>query len=331
MKSYLDIVRNIIENGIPKQPTRMVDGKAVKVTNGTIGTFCEIFRHNMSDGFPLLTCRKMPIKSILVELEGFLKGITDKNWFIERGCHYWDYWCNIESAKDFYRKNYTEPYEEYLKSNDFLHANIDSQAPLPFESVQKYIQQSVADLGPLGYSWQWRKFGEQFGPVEDGEYPNGINDGFDQLKNIVDTLKKNPYDRRMVCSGWNPNQLHLMALPPCHVLWNVVVYDNKLNLTWFQRSNDILIGNPSNIASYATLLLLLAKTAKLEPGELVGIFSDAHIYNNQIENGKLLIQREPRKLPQLEILCDDIFEWDHTQVKLSNYDPLPSMKFELTI
>lgn len=309
MKEYLRILKNVLENGVPKQPVRFDSaGNAMPIENGTIGTFCEVFRHNMADGFPLLTTRKLPFRSTLIELEGFIKGITSKKWFIERGCNYWKWWASPPKVKDLL-----------------------VERP---ELSQKQAQEIEDDLGPLGYSWGWRKFGQQYGNPEDlGQ--NGVEDGYDQLKTIADRLKQNPYDRRMVCSAWNPNQLDLCALPSCHYNWNVVVYGNKLNLVWNQRSADIICGIPQNISSYATLLLLLSKHANLEPGELVGTLHDCHLYNNLIEQTKVQLLREPKSLPTLEIPNNgdsfDLFKWDHTQVILKDYNPHPPIKMEVTV
>lgn len=310
MKEYLRILNNVL-NGTPKQPTRMVNGKAELVENGTIGTFCEVFRHNMSDGFPLLTTKKVSIKNIAVELEGFIKGVTSKKWYQDRGCHIWDQWCNPSKIPPF----------------------------LTLEERKKF-QLEHDDLGPI-YGAQWRKFDEYYGIIPtyndaghlDRDYSmmNGVFEGFDQLKYIAKTLRSNPYDRRMVCSAWNPNQFYLMALPPCHYSFNVVVYGKKLNLVWNQRSVDTCLGLSYNIASYALLLLLLSKHANLEPGELVGTLSDCHLYNNHLDQAKLQLTREPYPLPTLEVLNDDIFEWDHTKIKLNNYQYHPAIRAEVTV
>ena len=311
MKEYLRILQNVL-NGTPKQPTRMVNGVAENVENGTIGTFCEVFRHNMSEGFPLLTTKKVSIKNIAVELEGFIKGVTSKKWYQDRGCHIWDAWCN------------------------------PSEIPLGLTlEERKQFQLKENDLGKL-YGAQWRKFDEQYGEIPtyinelgwketDFSLMNGVFEGFDQLKYIADTLRTNPYDRRMVCSAWNPNQFNIMALPPCHYSFNVVVYGNKLNLSVQMRSGDSLLGIPYNIASYALLLLILAKHANLESGELVLTINDCHLYNNHLDQAKLQLTREPYPLPTLEVLSDDIFEWDHTKIKLSNYQFHPAIKAEVTI
>lgn len=309
MKTYLDILRNIVENGTPKQPVRFgSDGKAVPVENGTIGTFMEVFRHDMSTGFPLLTTKKMAWKSIRVELEGFIKGITDKRWFQERGCGIWNEWSN--------------PQHPDVKAS--LH--------------KKNAQELCNDLGPI-YGYQWRNFDAHYGPVDfyRGEWEdcsNGVSKGSDQLATILERLRTNPYDRRMVCSAWNPNQIHMMALPPCHYAYNVVVYGKKLNLVWHQRSIDTCLGLPFNIASYALLLLLLAKEANLEPGELVGTLSDCHVYENHIAGAKLQLEREPRALPKVSIPDEGwtgVLNWTWDKVVLEGYDPHPTIKMDVTV
>lgn len=296
MKQYLDIVHNVLTYGKNKQPVRKgPDGKAVGLDNGTIALANVVFSHNMSDGFPLLTTKKMPLRVIAVELEGFLKGITDKTWFQERNCHIWDEWANPIKV------------QERLDSIDNLPESWDV-APVS----RKEAQEEETDLGPI-YGAQWRAFHGQT----------------DQLKNIVDSLHKAPYDRRMVCSAWNPNEIHKMALPPCHYAWNVTVIDDEINLFWAQRSCDLMLGVPFNIASYALLLELLAKESGFKAGNLSGMLVDCHIYNNQIKGAYEQLQREPKKLPKIEITVDNdifsskafsIFDWDHTNIKLSDYD-----------
>lgn len=299
MKQYLDILRRLLSEGKAKHPVRKnIDGTETRLSNGTIALPNVIFSHDMSNGFPLLTTKKMPLGLVAVELEGFLKGVTDKNWFQSRSCNIWNSW-NSPTSDD------------------------------------------TNDLGPLGYSWQWRKFGEQYGEVPMGEFDqydvplwgqaNGLECGTDQLKNIVDRLHQSPHDRRMVCSGWNPNQIHMMALPPCTWGWNVTVIDNKINLAWIQRSCDFPIGGPWDIASNALLLLLLSKESGFEPGNLTGLLVDCHIYDNQIESCKIQIERTPYKLPTVDILSKDdkfsIFDWEHTDIKLNNYISHPKLEF----
>lgn len=346
MKEYLRILNNVLTHGVAKQPTRFdSNGVAIPVENGTIGTFCEVFRHNMADGFPLLTSRQMPWRSIRVELEGFIKGITSKSWFQERKCKFWSEWCNPEALP----KDMPWPCNEM------------GGPPSPHESkekidreLKKYYQLKTDDLGPI-YGYQWRNFGQQYGKVTSEDYieggcdclgdyqqiyknVNGIGyfgdeEGYDQLKYIVDTLKTNPYDRRMVCSAWNPNQLHLSALPACHCMFGVVVYGNKLNLWWVQRSNDFYLGNPSNIASYGLLLLLLAKESGLEPGTLHGTFSDCHLYLNQIDAARELLTRPTFPLPKVSIPDDwgGIWEWDYTKVVTENYQCGEKLSMGVTV
>jgi len=322
--NYLEIIKNVVNNGVAKQAIRYdAAGNIIPVENGTIGTFCEIFRHDMSTGFPLTTLRKMPWRSIRVELEGFIKGVTDKSWYKERGCNFWNEWANPVAVKKSAIKK-----EEELKN---IHN--DKSVVLTREAY-KSVQLETNDLGPI-YGYQWRKFGEWYDEGSGYDYTeryqkvgidfNGIEDGFDQFKSIVDKLKSSPYDRRMVCSAWNPNQMHMAALPPCHWAWNIVVYGDKLNLIWHQRSCDLLLGVGANIASYGLLLMLLCKESGLKPGELVGTLADCHIYENHMEAAKQLIEREEKELPQIEILGKDgkfsIFDWEWKDVLLTNYNP----------
>ena len=270
MKTYLDIVENTLYNG---------SWKNTRTELRALTTFGQVFRHDMESGFPLLTTKKMAVKTMWVELEGFIKGITHKDWYQKRGCNIWDEWSNPTNNDDY-------------------------------------------DLGPI-YGYQWRRFNHVYDPDDDGCLIR-----YDQLKEIVNTLKTDPTSRRMVCSAWNPIQMDRMALPPCHVLWNVVVIGNKLNLIWHQRSCDLMLGIPFNIASYATLLLLLAKEANLEPGTLQGTFADCHIYENQIEGAKEQILRSPNPLPTVDVgnfPC--IYDWNSSNAVLNNYKPHPKINF----
>lgn len=302
MRQYLDIAENIMNYGFDKKPVRVdKDGNAIPVENGTIGLPNVVFSHNMQKGFPLLTTKKMAWKTIKVELEGFIKGITSKKWFQERGCHIWDQWCNPSSIKESLSR------EE--KHNIMAETN---------------------DLGAI-YGFQWRRFNQAY-DENDGGWVEGYENQADQLKTIADRLKSNPYDRRMVCSAWNPLQINIMALPPCHLAWGVVVYGEYLSLWWTQRSCDLMLGVPFNIASYGLLLSLLAKHAGLKPYNLTGILCDCHIYENQFDMAREQIGREPRALPNI-VLPDnlDIFEWTHDQVELQNYNPHGKLTSKVTI
>lgn len=311
--NYIQIIRNVLQNGVPKQATRYdTSGNIIPVENGTIGTFCEIFEHDMSNGFPLTTIRKMPWRSIRVELEGFIKGITDKKWYQDRKCGFWDEWANPQIVDAKFSKHM-----ETKAHND------------DYRAMFKHIQKNEMDLGPI-YGYQWRNFNKTYEnqSEDDGDFHNYT----DQLKSIVDKLRTSPYDRRMVCSAWNPNQMHMMALPPCHWAFNVVVYGDTLNLIWHQRSCDLLLGVGSNIASYALLMMLLCESSGLKPGKLVGTLADCHIYTNHMEAAKILVDREEVELPTLAIKYKqpenytlpytfDIFEWEWNEAVLSNYNP----------
>jgi thymidylate synthase len=344
--NYLEIIKNVVNNGVPKQATRYDNiGNVIPVENGTIGTFCEIFRHDMSTGFPLTTLRQMPWRSIRVELEGFIKGITDKRWYKANKCNFWNEWANPLSVnKNIIREQNKACAADVEREKTMKQIVQETTTPANL----KKIQAETDDLGPI-YGYQWRYFGQQFGSMKTTEmnqkypnqwihHPNGVNKGFDQLKSIINKLKTSPYDRRMVCSAWNPNQMDQMALPPCHWGWNVVVYGNKLNLIWHQRSCDLLLGVGANIASYALLLELLAKEAGLVPGELVGTLADCHIYENHMDAARELITREEVALPTLEIFGAkqldkdafavagkraefDIFKWSWEDAVLHNYNP----------
>jgi len=257
--------------------------KEDRTGTGTISFPGVMIRHDMSDGYPLLTLRKVPFKSPAIELEGFIKGITSKKWYKERGCNYWNQWCNPQVVP-------------YSTDND-----------------TKKKMEECDDLGKI-YGYQWRNF-----------------KGVDQLKNIVNTLKKDPNNRRMVCSAWAPDQLNEMALPPCHFAWQVNVTDGKLNLFYYMRSVDFVLGNDLN--TYGLLLHLLAKESNLKEGMLVGFFADAHIYLNHIDGIKELLNRNPTgNLPTIKTdNFKSIYDWQYSDTILLDYQPLPNVKFEVAV
>ena len=257
--------------------------KEDRTGTGTISFPGVMIRHDMSDGYPLLTLRKVPFKSAAIELEGFIKGITSKQWYKERGCNYWNQWCNPQQVA-------------YGTDND-----------------TKKKMEECDDLGKI-YGYQWRNF-----------------KGVDQLKNIVNTLKKDTNNRRMVCSAWAPDQLNEMALPPCHFAWQVNVTDGKLNLFYYMRSVDFVLGNDLN--TYGLLLHLLAKESNLKEGMLVGFFADAHIYLNHIDGIKELLSRDvTSSLPTIKTdNFKSIYDWQYSDTILLDYKPLPSVKFEVAV
>lgn len=255
------------------------------------------FQHDMSKGFPLLTTKKMPYHLIVSELEFFIKGVTDKRWLQFRGNHIWDEWCNPEIV----------PYGHDEETRERM---IDER-----------------DLGPV-YGFQWRYFGAEYKGCDE-DY-NG--EGVDQLANLVDMLKENPHDRRMVVSSWNPVQQHQMAIPPCHYSFQVVTSEDRLNLLWNQRSVDTMLGLPFNIASYATLLHLLSKEAGLEEGTLSGFLGDVHIYENHVEGAEEQVKREPFNLPKIKTEnFTSIFDWEYTDTELVGYEHHPLLKFDIAV
>lgn len=259
-----------------------------------------MIRHDMADGFPLLTLRKIPIRSAFVEMEGFIHGITSKDWYKERGCHFWDHWCRPSAIEKYNLKYGSEESKKKMWDED--------------------------DLGPI-YGAQWRGFNSNCN-VEDERYYNVK----DQLKIIVDTLHKNPSSRRMVCSAWNINAIEQMALPPCHFAWQVNVVNDKLNLFFHQRSCDFMLGN--NLVGYGLLLKLLALEGDFEEGMLIATYNDCHIYVNHLDGAETLLGRDTTHLnPTVDILnFSTIFNWKHSDYVLNNYFPIePNIKFPVAI
>ena len=320
MRQYLDIVERVLTEGKWKSPVRKEGDKWVPVDGGVRTLACPnvVFSHDMAEGFPLLTTKKMAWKSIRVELEGFIKGITSKKWYQERGCKIWNEWANPQAV------------EKTLSNFN------------PYHDSPKYAAEAEDDLGPI-YGYQWRYFNKTYKPNSSGGQDEDSGDWTtytDQLQNIVDTLRSNPMDRRMVCSAWNPNQIHMMALPPCHYSWGVTAIGDELHLHWEQRSCDLMLGVPFNIASYALLLELLAREANLKAGNLTGLLVDCHIYENQIEGAKEQLTRKPKYLPTIEIPNNvlvpskdggkgifSFFHWQHDGVELKDYNPHPKLTF----
>jgi len=301
-QQYLKILTNILFKG---EKTENRTGVA------TYKVPPKMIQHDMSEGFPILTTKKVAWKTLKVELEGFINGVTSKKWFQDRGCKIWNEWCNPKKV----------PYDDKP------------------ETKEKMLKED--DLGAI-YGWQWRNFNaesrdrqsasEMFAANERADIKNPYGVGIDQLKNIVNTLKTNPTDRRMICSSWNPLQLDQMALPPCHYAWQVSVRGNKLDLSWNQRSVDAYLGLPFNITSYGLLLSLLSRESGFEPGTLTGFLMDVHLYENHIDQAIKQLDRNPRNLPTLEFeKWDGIFNWTHKDTNLVGYDPHPAIKAEVAI
>jgi len=288
MEAYLGIVDNILARGFRKPNRTGVDALTIAGA---------MFEHDMADGFPLLTTKKVPFRLVASELEFFIRGITDKDWLREKDNHIWDEWCSPDAV----------PY-----GNDE-----ETKAKMAAER----------ELGPI-YGWQWRNFGA--GYVAHNAPPEGK--GADQLATVVETLKKDPDNRRMIVSAWNPLDLSRMALPPCHYAFQVTVIDGKLNLLWNQRSVDVALGLPFNIASYGCLLHLLAKEAGLGEGKLIGFLGDTHIYLNHVDGLREQLARPPKALPVIKTeKFSSIFDWRYGDSAIEGYNPHPAIKFDIAV
>ena len=288
MQSYLAIVKNVLEHGERKDNRTGIRTKAIA------GTF---FEHNMQEGFPLLTTKKIPFRLVASELEFFIKGITDKERLLARNNHIRDERCSPD------------------------------RVPYSHDAATQAAMKAERELGPI-YGFQRRHFGAKYQTFS----TNYDQQGVDQLKNLIQTLKKNPSDRRMIVSARNPMDLGRMALPPCHYGFQVTVINGKLNLLRNQRSVDIGLGLPFNIASYALLLHLLAKEAGLQEGKLVGFLADTHIYENHISALQEQLTRIPKPLPNIETKqCSSIFEREYTDTVIKGYDPDAPLPMDVAV
>ena len=270
MKAYLDYLQYVLDNGVKTKNRTGID---------TIACSGYMLVHDMKDGFPLLTTKKMGIKNIASELEMFIKGITSKKFLQDRKNHIWDEWCNPKKV----------PY-----GNDE-----ETKAKMAAED----------DLGPI-YGAQWVNF-------------NGDSEKGNQLKNVIETIKKDPTSRRLIVSAWNPLQLDQMALPPCHLGFELLCYPEQgtMDIIWAQRSCDSFLGVPYDLASYALLLTLICKETGYKPGKVLGMLGNCHIYENHLDVVREQLTRTPHKLPTIEIEnFTSIWDWKYSDVKLLNYE-----------
>ena len=290
MRAYLDIVKRVLETG-KKVSTRQ--GPEAYTVAGAI------FEHEMSEGFPLLTTKKVPLRLIATEIECFINGITDKKWLQDRNSHIWDEWAS------------------------------PAKAPYGRDEASKKRMLEERDLGPI-YGFQWRHFNAPYTGY-DADY---TGKGVDQLKKVVETLKTNPRDRRMIVNAWNPAQLDEMALPPCYYGFQITVIDGTLNLLWNQRSVDMMLGLPFDITCHALLLHLLAKEAGLKEGKLIGFLADVHVFETHLEGAKEQLSRDPEKYPLAKIETENwksIFDWKTEDTKVLNYQSYDRIPFEIAI
>ncbi|MEK0445247.1 MAG: hypothetical protein RLZZ399_568 [Verrucomicrobiota bacterium] len=264
MRAYLDLLRHVLENG---------HAKSDRTGTGTLSVFGAQTRYNLQEGFPLLTTKKLHVKSIIHELLWFLRGDTNVRSLQAQGVTIWNEWADSEG-----------------------------------------------NLGRV-YGAQWT----------DWRTPSGGS--INQIAEVVRQIRSNPDSRRLIVSAWNPGELESMALPPCHTLFQFYVAEGRLSCQLYQRSADLFLGVPFNIASYALLTLMVAQVCELQPGDFVHTFGDLHLYTNHIEQAKLQLSREPRPLPQMRLnpAVKDIFEFRYEDFSLENYDPHPAIKAPIAV
>jgi thymidylate synthase len=294
-KQYQGILRKLVLYG---------KEKGDRTGTGTLSYFGDQIRHNMADGFPLLTTKKMAVKTMMTELKWFLKGDTNIKYLVDNNCHIWD--------GDAYK---AYPHKDELNQKDFIQQIKTDDA----------FAKQWGELGPI-YGKQWRDWHSQKFNVAKGE---GYLLQIDQIAKLIVDLKKNPDSRRLMVSAWNVGEIEEVVLPPCHYGFQCYVSEGKLSLMWNQRSCDTFLGIPFNIASYATLLLLLCKETGLEAGELIGNLGDVHLYKNHVQQAKEQIVREPFPLPTIELSNVDILngEWDY---EIKGYEYHPTIKAPLS-
>ncbi len=264
MLQYLDLMRHVKEHGVRKDD---------RTGTGTLSVFGYQMRFDLAKGFPVVTTKKLHLRSIIHELLWFLRGDVNTAYLHENGVTIWDEWADENG-----------------------------------------------DLGPI-YGYQWRSW-----PTADGRH-------VDQISQVMDQIRRNPDSRRMIVSAWNAGEIEKMALPPCHALFQFYVAEGRLSCQLYQRSADIFLGVPFNIASYAMLILMIAQVAGLEPGEFVHTLGDAHLYSNHLEQVDLQLSRAPRPLPRMELNRDvtDLFGFSHGDFSLVGYEPYAHIKAPVAV
>lgn len=264
MKQYLDLMKHVLDEGAKKED---------RTGTGTLSVFGYQMRFDLSEGFPLLTTKKLHLKSIIYELLWFLRGDTNTKYLREHGVNIWNEWADANG-----------------------------------------------ELGPV-YGAQWRSW-----KTSDGR-------AVDQISQVIDQISRNPDSRRLIVSAWNVGEIPKMALPPCHLLFQFYVADGRLSCQMYQRSADIFLGLPFNIASYALLTMMVAQVCDLQPGEFVLTLGDAHLYSNHFEQARLQLAREPLNLPQMKInpSVRSIFEFDYEDFELVGYEAHPHIKAEVAV
>ncbi|EAD2805998.1 thymidylate synthase [Listeria monocytogenes] len=314
MKQYLDLEKYVLENGTQKGD---------RTGTGTISTFGYQMRFDLQEGFPIMTTKRVPFKLVVSELLWFLHGDTNIRYLLQHNNNIWNEWA----------------FERFVKSDDYkgedmtdfgLRAERDPAFKEVYQAeMEKFKTRILEDeafankYGELGniYGKQWR------------EWKTSQGETIDQLADLIEMIKTNPNSRRLIVSAWNPEDIPNMALPPCHSLFQFYVADGKLSCQLYQRSADIFLGVPFNIASYALLTHLIAREVGLDVGEFIHTMGDAHLYNNHIEQVKEQLSRTPHKLPKL-VLSDKpatIFDFDVPDISLDGYNPDPAIKAPISV
>ncbi|WP_141501298.1 thymidylate synthase [Paenibacillus luteus] len=314
-QTYLQLLKYVLEHGTKKED---------RTGTGTISTFGYQMRFDLSEGFPLLTTKRVPFKLIASELIWFIQGDTNIRYLLQHNNNIWNEWA---FKKWIESKAYTGP----DMTNFGLRSQTDSQFAIEYEEQMELFKQQIlsddsfaAEFGELGnvYGKQWR------------EWKTTQGETIDQLKDVIATIKNNPDSRRLIVSAWNPEDVpRNMALPPCHTMFQFYVTNGKLSCQLYQRSGDIFLGIPFNIASYALLTHMIAHECGLEAGEFIHTLGDAHIYTNHLEQIDLQLSREPRSLPTLKLNTDkkSIFDFEVGDLTIEQYEPHPSIKAPVAV
>lgn len=299
MLKYQKLLKDILENGIEEKDER--------TGTGTLKVYGRMLRFNLSDGFPLLTTKKMFLKGIIHELLWFIKGDSNIRYLVKNGVNIWNEW----------------PFENYLKKNGLVR-KYPTYSDAWRQKMQEFVEKvkkdakfakKWGDCGPF-YGVQWRNF-------------NGV----DQLSWVISEIKKNPASRRLIVNAWNAPEIPKMALPPCHVMYQFQVAKGKLNCMMYQRSVDTFLGLPFNIASYALLTMMVAQVTGYKPGELVMALADTHLYLNHLSQAREQIKRKPYKLPKIKINPNikSIFKFKYSDFKLVNYKSHPPISAQISV
>jgi thymidylate synthase len=312
-QQYLDLCRDILQNGNKKED---------RTGTGTMSVFGRQMRFNLADGFPLLTTKRVPFKLIASEMLWFLKGDTNIRYLLEHNNNIWNEWAFkrwVESS-EYAGPDMTDFGRRALKDATFA-KEYNEQMGLFKQRVLKE-EDFAAKYGELGdvYGRQWRAWKTSQGET------------IDQIADVIDMIKKTPDSRRLIVSAWNPEDVPSMALPPCHTMFQFYVADGRLSCQLYQRSCDIFLGGPFNIAGYALLTHLIANECGLEAGEFVHTIGDAHIYTNHMEQVETQLAREPKSLPELSLTKGkSLFEMELSDMTLIGYDPYPTIKAPVAV